>query len=84
MVASGVLMSRGSGEGATLRQKDDEPRIVSEIIYSFDMLVPFLTLRKSDDEIELAGRVRYWFLFQKAFGYVLASFSLAWLSGLTK
>jgi uncharacterized protein YjbI with pentapeptide repeats len=54
------------------------------IAYSVDMLLPIIRLRELHYEIELAGWARYYFYFHKLMGYVLASFLVAGLSGLTK
>jgi len=53
--------------------------------YSFDMLLPIIKLRECHYDIDLSGwRSRYYFYFHKIMGYVLASFLIAGLSGLTK
>ena len=54
------------------------------IVYSFDLLVPIIKLREQHYKIELAGWARYYFYFHKLMGYILASFLIASLSGLTK
>jgi hypothetical protein len=54
------------------------------IAFSFDMLLPIVKLRKYHYEIDLKGWVRYYFYFHKLMGYLLASFLIAGLSGLTK
>jgi hypothetical protein len=64
--------------------KQNEPRVVNALIYSFDALIPLVTLRKDDDAVVLDGFARYWFYAQKIFGYVLATFLVAGISGLTK
>ena len=51
--------------------------------YSLDLLLPIIELRKSHYDIDLHGSVRYYFYFHKMMGYVLASFLIAGLSGLT-
>ena len=49
------------------------------------MLLPIIQLRKKNYEIELHGRWRrYYFYVHKIMGYVLASFLIAGLAGLTK
>jgi hypothetical protein len=52
--------------------------------YSFDMLLPIIKLRERHYDIDLSGWPRYYFYFHKIMGYVLASFLIAGLSGLTK
>jgi hypothetical protein len=54
------------------------------LIYSFDMLIPVLTLRKANEDIELRGWSRGYFYFHRAIGFLLATFLLAGLTGLTK
>ena len=58
---------------------------MSSIAYSIDMLLPIIELHKPHyTEITLQGWVRVYFYTHKVFGYVLASFLIAGLSGLTK
>ena len=52
--------------------------------YSLDMLLPIIELDKSHYGIPLEGWVRVYFYVHKIFGYVLASFLIAGLLGLTK
>ena len=52
--------------------------------YSLDLLLPIIQLRPKHYEIDLQGSVRYYFYFHQIMGYVLASFLIAGLSGLTK
>jgi hypothetical protein len=54
------------------------------IAYSFDMLLPIIRLREKHNEIDLQGWPRYYFYAHKIMGYVLASFLIAGLAGLTK
>ena len=66
----------------------DTPRRWGEerigIWYNLDMLLPIIQLRKAHYDIDLKGFARYWFYFHKIMGYVLASFLIAGLAGLTK
>jgi hypothetical protein len=50
------------------------------------MLLPVIQLRKQHYKIAetLEGWVRYYFYFQRLIGYVLGSFFIAGLSGLTQ
>jgi hypothetical protein len=75
LVVIGALFSRFSGEG----RKNGMP---FGLAYSFDMLLPIIRLREKHYQIEL-GWVRYYFYFHKVMGFVLASFLIAGLSGLT-
>jgi uncharacterized protein YjbI with pentapeptide repeats len=52
--------------------------------YSIDMLLPIVELRKQHYDIDLAGFVRYYFYVHKLMGFVLVSFLIAGLSGLTR
>jgi hypothetical protein len=52
--------------------------------YSFDMLLPIVRLRDAHYDIDLKGWPRYYFYCHKLMGWVLASFLVAGLSGLTK
>ncbi len=54
------------------------------ISYSLDMLIPLVKLRELHYTIDLRGAARYYFYFHKIMGYVLASFLVAALTGLTK
>jgi uncharacterized protein YjbI with pentapeptide repeats len=63
-------------------QRDDGKRI--GIWYSLDMLLPIIQLRKTHYDIDLECFARYWFYGHKLMGYVLASFLIAGLAGLTR
>ena len=52
--------------------------------YSLDILLPIIRLRGRHYDVDLQGIVRYYFYFHQIMGYVLASFLIAELSGLTK
>jgi uncharacterized protein YjbI with pentapeptide repeats len=54
------------------------------LAYSFDMLLPVVKLREEHYKYDLNGWPRYYFYVHKVAGYVLASFLIAGLSGLTK
>jgi len=54
------------------------------VSYSVDMLLPIIRLRKHHEMIDLCGPARYYFYFHKVMGYILVSFFIAGLSGLTK
>lgn len=54
------------------------------VAYSFDTLLPIVELEKSFADVVLHGFAKYYFYFQKLMGWVLASFLIAGLSGLTK
>jgi hypothetical protein len=73
----GVLVLRVFGEG---------PRngMPYGIAYSFDMLLPIIRLREQHYKMDLNGVTRYYFYLHKVAGYVLASFLIAGISGLTR
>ena len=77
LVGLGVLMLWAGGErkrhGMTLG-----------IAYSLDMLLPIIRLRDAHYDIDLVSTARYYFYVHKVMGYVLASFLVAGLAGLTK
>ena len=54
------------------------------LAYSLDMLLPIVHLREEHYRLELYGFPRYYFYFHKIVGYILASFLIGGLSGLTK
>lgn len=76
-VAVGALVFRSTPEA----RRYNMPYGIS---YSLDMLLPIIRLRERHYEIDLVGWPRYYFFFHKLMGYVLASFLIAGLSGLTK
>jgi hypothetical protein len=55
-----------------------------KIVFSIDTLLPIIRLREKNYRVDLHGGVAYYFYFHKIMGYVLASFLIAGLSGLTK
>jgi len=77
LVAIGATVLRISGEG---------PRngMPYGIAYSFDTLLPIIRLRERHYQIDLQTWARYYFYWHKIMGYVLATFLIAGLSGLTK
>ena len=54
------------------------------LVYSLDQLLPIIQLSKHHSEIRLGVNAMYYFYFHKIMGYVLASFLIAGLAGLTK
>jgi uncharacterized protein YjbI with pentapeptide repeats len=78
LVGLGTIVLRATGQ-------DRQPggsRI--GVWYAFDMLLPIVKLNEQHYKIELRRWVRYYFYFHKLMGYVLGSFIVAGLSGLTK
>ena len=75
LLGAGVLWLTGEGQAHGM------PWGLS---YSLDHLLPVVQLSKSHYDIELAGFARYYFYAHKLMGYVLASFLIAGLAGLTQ
>ena len=77
LVIMGAIVLRVSGEG---------PRngMPFGLAYSFDTLLPIIKLRDRHYQIDLKTWARYYFYGHKIMGFVLASFLIAGLSGLTK
>ena len=76
-IAIGALVMRISGQGPL----HGMPYGIS---YSADMLLPIIKVREVHYAIDLTNWARYYLYFHKAIGYILASFLIAGLSGLTK
>lgn len=79
MVAARVCSGHGAGEQGLKTYQ--EPFLA---FYSLDLLLPIIELHKPHYDIVLDGVARYYFAFHKLMGYVLASFLVAGLAGLTK
>jgi hypothetical protein len=54
------------------------------LAYSFDTFIPVIKLRERHYKIDIAGPARYYFYLHKIMGWVIGSFLVAALSGLTK
>jgi hypothetical protein len=76
-ICAGAAVLRLSGEGQRLGMPFG-------FAYSVDMLLPIIRLREAHYSMDLKGWARYYFYVHKMTGYVLASFLIAGLSGLTK
>jgi len=76
-IVVGAVLLRLSREGP-------RNRMPYGLAFSFDMLLPVVKLRDYHYSVDLKGWVRYYFYFHKLMGYVLASFLIAGLTGLTK
>jgi hypothetical protein len=62
-----------------------EPTFITALIYSFDTLIPLVKLRKSDDDLEFGKAFpRYYFYCHRIVGWILATFLVAAVSGITK
>ncbi len=78
LVLIGATLLKCSGEGK-------RHKMPYGIAYSLDMLLPIVQLRKYHyDEVRLKAPLRHYFYFHMLMGYMLASFLVAGLSGLTK
>jgi uncharacterized protein YjbI with pentapeptide repeats len=71
----GALVLIQSGQGP--------PGKGPKAVYSLDQLLPIVELMKSD-KVALTGAVAYYFVVQKLIGWVLGSFLVAGLAGLTQ
>jgi hypothetical protein len=76
-VCLGALVLKVSNQG-------EKHRMPYGVAYSFDILLPIVKLRDLHYKIDLEGWARYYFYFHKIMGYVLASFLIAGISGITK
>lgn len=76
-VVLGVVALQFSGQGFAGGLRDD-------FFYSVDMLLPIVDLDKRFSELNVIGWAKYYFYIHKTMGYILASFIIAGLSGLTK
>ena len=56
-------------------------RAVDRLIYSFDALLPFVTLRQEHNSFDLQAWPKYYLYFHKVMGYVLTAFLVAALTG---
>ena len=83
LVVIGTPVLRRSGQSIILAQ-NDKPKMKIGVAYSLDMLLPIICLRGRHYDIDLQGMARYYFYMRQIMGYVLASFLIAGLSGLTK
>jgi hypothetical protein len=77
MIVLGVAVLRISGQGP-------KNGIPYGIAYSFDMLLPIIKLREMHYKIDINGWARYYFYLHRVSGWLLASFLVAGISGLTK
>jgi hypothetical protein len=68
-----------NGMPAGLSGSIDKP-----VFFSLDLLLPIIQLHEPHYRIGLDGLAKYYFAIHKLMGYVLASFLIAGLAGLTK
>jgi uncharacterized protein YjbI with pentapeptide repeats len=61
----------------------DHPSMTLGLVYSLDMLLPIVRLREAHYNVELVGIARYYFYCHRLMGFVLGSFLVAGISGLT-
>jgi len=77
-----VLVPLGAivfGFEPTVRLRSMRP--VDRLIYSFDALLPFITLRQEHNSFDLQAWPKYYLYVHKVMGYVLIAFLLAALTG---
>lgn len=77
LVILGIFVLRISGEGK-------RNRMPYGLSFSLDHLLPVIHLRKYHFDITLIGWARYYFYVHKLMGYILASFLIAGMAGLTQ
>ncbi len=77
LILIGALVFRNTKEAK-------EHQMPIGIIYSLDMLLPFIQLRERHYSIDFQGWQRYYFYFHKLMGYAAASLLIAGLSGLVR
>jgi hypothetical protein len=77
-IVSGALVARRTPEvvGNVVQ--------IGRLAYSFDTFLPLIKLRKRHDDIDIISRARYYFYVHKIAGWVLGSFLVAAITGLTK
>jgi uncharacterized protein YjbI with pentapeptide repeats len=76
-VILGAIILRLSGQGLS-------NGMPFGLAYSFDLLLPIIKLREMHYKIDLQGWARYYFYAHKITGFLLASFLIAGIAGLTK
>jgi hypothetical protein len=94
LLIAGALLLWLSGEGWRISRHYKGPwwgypphgrlGLIYGLFYSFDLLLPIIRLRDKHYQTDLNGWVRYYFYFHKIMGYLLASFLIAGIAGLTK
>jgi len=82
-VLIGTLVSYKSSAKEVLETKG-YTRWSHYFFYSLDMLLPLIKLRDQTEKIELPDRPRRYFYFHKLAGWLLLSFVLAGLAGITQ
>ncbi len=73
--------------GALVFRRTEEAyrnRMPFGLAYSFDTFIPLIKLRERHYKIEISGRARYYFYIHKLAGWLLGSFLVAAIAGLTK
>jgi hypothetical protein len=56
----------------------------AKLAFSLHHLLPILSLQKSFDDVLLAGKARWYFMFHRLGGWVLGGFLAAGMAGLTQ
>jgi uncharacterized protein YjbI with pentapeptide repeats len=63
---------------------DWSDRLLADVFYSLDELLPIVTLDPAHDKVELGGGIRYYFMLHRLLGFLLGGFLAAGLAGLTQ
>lgn len=61
-----------------------KPIVGHGFFYSLSAFLPFIELRKKFEEVDYIGWTKYYFYVHRLAGYVIGSFIIAGLSGITK
>ena len=83
LVIIGTLLLKFTKQERVAAHYNKPPMIIG-FFYSLDLLLPIIQLRQRHYEVDLQGPVRYYFYFHQIMGYILASFLITGLSGLTQ
>ncbi|PTN10965.1 hypothetical protein C8R11_11523 [Nitrosomonas aestuarii] len=76
-------MAQRYEQGRLVTIDNNKSKLTEDLFYSFDMLLPLVTLDKHHEEVtHKIDIVRYYFYFHKIMGYILAMIIAAGLSGL--
>jgi hypothetical protein len=90
LIVVGYLAIRFNKEGKDRAKKNQDGKSKEShpnvwcIIYSIDMLLPVLQLERRNYDIHPDGFAKYWFYIHRTAGYILATFIIAGVTGITK
>jgi len=83
----GTLVCHSIKDEPNMKQldaKNTKVRWLNWFFYSMDNLLPVINLREVHTKIDLPAGARFYFYFHKIAGWLLASFILAGLAGITQ